>query len=95
VDPRHWAISGNSRIKIPPMSLPCAARLLLLMANQCLVVRSQAIQLCKRYDDYLVMRSITKETSMSGRRSLTFAGSQRLFFAKQLPTPCPVAYLEP
>jgi hypothetical protein len=41
------AISGNSRIKIPPMSLPCSVRLLLSMAIQCLVVRSQAIQSCK------------------------------------------------
>jgi hypothetical protein len=75
VNPRHWAISGNSRVKIPHMSLPCAVQLLLSMANQCLVVRSQAIQPRKKYDNYLVMPISTKQASMSGQHSLTFAGS--------------------
>jgi hypothetical protein len=56
------------------MSLPCAVRLLLSMVNQCLVVRSQTIQSRKRYDYYLVILTSTKQASMSGQHSLTFAG---------------------
>jgi hypothetical protein len=44
------------------------------MVNQCLVVRSQANQPHKRYDNYLVILTSIKQASMSGQRSLTFAG---------------------